>query len=140
MHDEISANICELLTLRFEYLAADNKNDIIQKYKTSKHAAYFCAIEKQLIFPEKNDAASREQEWQFIAQQTRKMWMKHLEPHYRPGISRMISRYINRMNKNIPADQQNKNYDKVLNIAYNIGGINFGKYLQDKTTNLSQLT
>lgn len=131
MHDEISANICELLTLRFEYLAADNKNDIIQKYKTSKHAAYFRAIEKQLIFPEKNDAASREQEWQFIAQQTRKMWMKHFEPHYRPGISRMISRYINRMNKNVPASQQNKNYDKVLNIAYNIGGINFGKYLQD---------
>ncbi len=133
MHDEISANICELLTLRYEYLAADTpeaKSAVIQKYEKGRFGYYFQAVEDGKIFPEKKDAKSRRDEWAFIAQETQKMWMERLAPVYLPSITRMVERYLDRYSPNTPQIQTDCGYSNVLKIAYNIGGVDFGKYMK----------
>lgn len=133
MHDEISANICELLTMRYEYLAAETekrRQEILKKYGSGRFGYYFNAVKEGQIHPNANDENSRQEEWKFIAQQTQKTWMEKRFPAYRPGITRMVERYLGRMEENIPLQTVLKGYQKVLNIAYNIGGIDFGKYME----------
>lgn len=132
IHDEISANICEVSTIRLEYLASENKKSFFDKYRNGRYAYYVNAIEKGEIFPEKEDAESREKEQAFIFNKTTERWMNYWWPVYIPGITRMTERYMERMNPHIKDEQSEKNYEKVLKIAYgNIGGINFRKYFKE---------
>ncbi len=57
--DEISASICELLTLRFEYLAAqssEEKQKIVKFANQRRFNYYFDAVEAGKIHPEKQTA------------------------------------------------------------------------------------
>lgn len=142
MHDEISANIAALLTLRYEYLTAEDKESVIKKYENSEYDYYFRALKAKKIFPEKTDSASRDAEWSFIMNETRDMWMRRYAPVYQPSIWRMVERYTRRMGEPISTKKQNKYYQKGLKIAYNIGGVDFSKYMdkdiepQDKNFSL----
>ncbi len=129
MHDEISASMCELLTKRYEYLAADDKQAYLEKAKKGKFSYYFKAVANGDIFPEAGDKRRREQEWDFIAKETKSWWMKVYAPVYLPSIIRMTERYLERMDPNVPENVHDINYQKVAKIAYNIGGIDFGKYM-----------
>lgn len=129
VHDEISASMCELLTLRYEYLAATDKKAFLEEKAKGKFKFYFQAVKDGKINPEAKDAKSRDEEWAFIATETRKWWMQVFEPIYTPKIKRMVENYINRMDPNTPLEEQNCEYKKVFEIAYNIGGVDFGKYL-----------
>ena len=142
MHDEISANIAALLTLRYEYLTAEDKESVIKKYENNEYGYYFQAVKSKKIFPEKEDSASRDAEWSFIMNETRDMWMRRYAPVYQPSIWRMVERYTRRMGESISTKKQNKYYQKGLKIAYDIGGVDFSKYmdkdieLQDKNFSL----
>lgn len=129
MHDEISANIAALLTLRYEYLTADDKESVIKRYEKNEYAYYFRAIKEKKIFPEKKDKASRDAEYSFIMNKTRDMWMRRYAPVYQPSIMRMVERYTRYMDVNISSEKQNKYYQKGIKIAYDIGGIDFSKYM-----------
>lgn len=140
MHDEISANICALLTLRYEYLATKDKEAVINKYKNGEYGYYFQAIKDKQIFPEKNDTINRDKEWSFIANETQKMWMATYFPNYMRSTIRMVERYMGRISRGISPVQQNKGYQKAVKIAYNIGGVDFGSYMkQDITINDNRL-
>lgn len=133
MHDEISANICELLTLRYEYLASETpeaKDSVLQKYNKGRFGYYFQAVEQGRICPEKKDAKSRKDEWTFIARETQKMWMERLAPVYLSCITRMVERYLERYPANYSQMQTDRGYNNVCRIAYNIGGVDFGKYMK----------
>lgn len=135
--DEISASICELLTLRFEYLAAqspEEKQKIVKFASQRRFNYYFDAVEAGKIHPEKTDSLNREQEWKFIAQETEKMWMENSWPVYRPGITRMVERYLGRIPANLSQKQTDKNYRRARQIAYNIGGVNFLQYLPERNS------
>ena len=142
MHDEISANIAALLTLRYEYLTAEDKESVIKKYENNEYGYYFQAVKSKKIFPEKTDSASQDAEWSFIMNETRDMWMRRYAPVYQPSIWRMVERYTRRMGEPISTKKQNKYYQKGLKIAYNIGGVDFSKYMdkdiepQDKNFSL----
>jgi len=129
MHDEISASMCELLTLRYEYLAAQDKQAYLEKAKNGKFGYYFHAVAEGRISPERQDEKHREAEWRFIAQETKAWWMRVYAPIYLPSIMRMTERYLERMNPDTPDEIHNLNYQKVSEIAYNIGGVDFGKYM-----------
>lgn len=129
MHDEISANIAALLTLRYEYLTADDKESVIKKYENSEYDYYFRALKAKKIFPEKEDKASRDVEWSFIMNETRDMWMRRYAPIYQPSIMRMVERYTRRMDDKISKKMQDKYYRKGIEIAYDIGGVDFSKYM-----------
>ncbi len=129
--------VCELLTLRFEYLAAqspEEKQKIVKFANQRRFNYYFDAVEAGKIHPEKTDSLNREQEWKFIAQETEKMWMENLWPIYRPGITRMVERYLGRIPANLSQKQTDKNYRKARQIAYNIGGVNFLQYLPERNS------
>lgn len=133
-HDEISANLCQLLTLRYEYLGAptpEARKDVINKYKKTKFSYYFEAIEKGIIFPESREEVDKKQEWSFIYNETSKMWMRDLWPRYLPSITGMVERYLNRCNPDVSEAVQKKGYEKALKIMYgNIGGVDFRKYME----------
>lgn len=129
MHDEISANVAALLTLRYEYLAADDKESVIEKYENGEYGYYFRALKDKKIFPEKEDKASRDAEWSFIMNETRDMWMRRFAPVYQPSIMRMVERYTRRMDGSILPAQQGRYYQKGIKIAYDIGGVDFSKYM-----------
>lgn len=142
MHDEISANIAALLTLRYEYLTADDKESVIKKYENSEYDYYFRALKAGKIFPEKEDKVNRDAEWSFIMNETRDMWMRRYAPVYQPSVWRMVERYTRRMDDKISSSMLEKYYQKGLRIAYNIGGVDFSKYMdkdiepQDKNFSL----
>ncbi len=131
MHDEISASICELLTLRYEYLLAEDKAAFLKNAKKGKFSYYFNSVDEGKIFPEKQDSQSREQEWAFIAQETKNWWIKTYAPIYLPSIIRMGERHLQKIDGNTLDEINTMDYQKVFAIAYNIGGINFWKYIDN---------
>lgn len=136
VHDEISANICALLTLRYEYLAAKDKEAVINKYKNSEYGYYFQAIKDKQIFPEKNDTINRDKEWSFIANETQKMWMEIYFPIYMKTYMNRIDGWLKKKEGEISPIRKNNAYQKAVKIAYNIGGVDFSSYMkQDITIN-----
>ncbi len=126
-HDEISANIAELLTARYEYLASKDKASVIAKYANSGLNYYFNEIKAGRINPENNDAKAIEAEYRFIANETRDYWMKHRAPAYAGSTYRMLQRYIKRCGKiNTGSD---KAYNDVKSKMYVIGGVDFGAFM-----------
>lgn len=128
MHDEISANMAAVLTARYEYLAAptkEEKNKIINRYKNSYMKFYFDELAAGKIKPESLNPFDIEREHSLIANGTMKMWMKTYFGHYAPTMYRMLQRYIGRAGL---INKSGKNYQKILNHMYNIGGVNFAEY------------
>ncbi|MBQ8671580.1 MAG: hypothetical protein IJ525_03560 [Alphaproteobacteria bacterium] len=126
MHDEVSANLVAILTARYEYLAAQNKKEIINRYKNSYMKFYFEAIEKGAINPESKDSVDIEKERAFLANGTLEMWEQKYKKTYTPRTYRSLLRFIGRMG--FP-HKDNHNYNYIRNYMYTIGGVNFADYL-----------
>jgi len=127
MHDEISANLAALLTVRYEYLAAKDKSEVLKKYQKSQYKFYIEAVKKGEIKPESPDSLERDKEWNLIANGTRDMWMEKFSEHYASNYNyKMVSRYIKRVG--LFADSK-KNYSYVRRKMYTIGGIDFSAYM-----------
>lgn len=126
LHDEISANLAAILTARFEYLGAKNKQAVIQKYKKTYMKFYFEAIEKKQIKPTSNNSEDREKEWHFLANGVKKMWMRLYYKTYAERTLRMLGRFLDR--KGIVRDSGN-DYEKIRHQMFTIGGVDFADYM-----------
>lgn len=132
MHDEISANIAGLLTIRFEYLAAEDKQSFIEKHRQSYYYGfYFEAIEAGYINPESNDPSDLEREYNFIMNSTQKEWIERRYRTYFPSLYRMLQRNIKRNGINIGNE---KKYKGIVKYMYKIGGVDFFKYMEKDVT------
>jgi hypothetical protein len=133
--DEISANMVQVLTMRYEYLAArtpEEKEEVLKEYDKTRFSFYGNAIRHQKVFPEKKDQASRDQEWSFIMNETKKMWMKECMPCYIPAFIKMSKFHMNYLYKPTRIkEQMQANYRLSRERAFTIGGVNFDKYLKN---------
>ncbi|MBR1601281.1 MAG: hypothetical protein IJ677_06855 [Alphaproteobacteria bacterium] len=127
MHDEISANIAALLTLRYQYLATSNKQKFVNEHNKGFFAFYFSAIAEGKIRPQSNDPEERKKEYTLIANGTQKSWMDKCAKGYMPSIYSMMQRYVERQGF---VKDSRKNYNHVHRYMYNIGGVDFLQYMQ----------
>ncbi|MBP5215364.1 MAG: hypothetical protein J6Y91_06890 [Alphaproteobacteria bacterium] len=126
MHDEISANLAAILTARFEYLASNNKKDVIKYYKNTYMKFYFEAVEKGQIKPASNNPIDREKEWYFLANGVRDMWMEKFYKIYLPRTIGMVDRFIVRRGL---VENSKSNYEYIKHKMFTIGGVDFAKYM-----------
>src|SRR5574344_1471594 len=75
-HDEISANVAALLTARYEYLAANDKDKKLKEFENSEFGYYFKAVKQGKIKPESSNLKNIEAERYFVVNETKNMWMK----------------------------------------------------------------
>ena len=130
MHNEITANLAALLTVRLEYMVADNKAEVLKKYERSYLKFYIDAIKNKKINPFDFSEAAREKEWHLIANGVRDMWMQKFAKHYAPTMHLYLQSYYNRFGDKIWQKRNNGNYQDLCNKMYTIGGINFWKYME----------
>lgn len=136
-HDEISANICELLHLRQEYIDAKTEEERAQimednNPKNQDFSYYWKAVKEGKINPLTSDPLEFDKEMKFIATETQRMWMKTYAPIYDEAHTSMTKVFFASHNYSELAPSW-ENYEKALQIAYNIGGIDFSKYMKDIT-------
>lgn len=127
MHDEISANLAAILTLRYEYLSSPDKAAVIAKYEKSYAGFYFKAIKEGIINPESTSPEDNEQEWKLLANETKNMWTRLFIEHYTPATLKMLNIYIQTKGF-LPAHP--KNYAAMKSYMYKIGGVDFAKYME----------
>ena len=130
MHNEITANLAALLTVRLEYMVADNKAEVLKKYERSYLKFYIDALKNKKINPFDYDDAAREKEWRFIANGVRDMWMQKFANHYAPSMHLYLQTYYNRFGDKIWQKRNNGNYQALCTKMYTIGGVNFWQYME----------
>ena len=125
MHDEISATMTELISLREEYIKT---GDISVFDRIPKLSFYKEAIEKGEINPKSQYKEDFDKDMRFIVNGTQKMWVeKYGRDSY---IDSSIWEYLNRGDHEEKyAAYWDQNYQNSLKIAYNIGGVDFTKYM-----------
>ena len=135
MHNEISANLAAILTVRMEYLAADDKAAVLQKYENSYLKFYIDAIKQKRINPEDYSKSAQDKEWYLLANGTRDMWMRKFANHYSPSMHLYLQSYYNLFgDKFWVKNRDTGNYQRLCNKMYTIGGVNFWKYMDKDIT------
>ena len=125
MHDEISAMMCDLIVKRQEYLETGD----ISVFNSSFFGFYKEAIEKGEIHPNSDDPAEFEKEMRLIVNGTQKMWQERwavTDMYVDTGVGYAVC-YGDHEGKY--AAYWDENYQNALKIAYNIGGVDFTKYM-----------
>ena len=128
MHEEISANIAQLLTTRYEYMAATDKKKIIDAYRNGVFGFYFKALQDGKINPFDNSPEARQKEWTLIANGTYKMWLDKFYSYYKSNSYSYFQSYLKQFGF---VDDSKKNYNYVRNYMYTIGGVNFAEYMSE---------
>lgn len=142
MHDEISANIVELLELREEYLRTGDinvftKNDLpvydengnrIPGKNMQRFKFYQDALRKKEINPSNTNQADFDKEMSLIMNGTQQMWLEKLSEPYAPQNNSYALANYQRAGTRMKPNEEN--YQRGLDIAYTIGGVNFKKYMQ----------
>lgn len=126
MHDEISANMAQLIVLREKYLQTGDIH--VFDINISKFKFYVDALKKGEINPHSDNQADFDREMSLIANGTQKMWMdKFASTYIKQNTASALNFYHKAKDKARPNE---KNYNRGLDIAYNIGGVNFRQYLK----------
>ncbi|MBQ8481641.1 MAG: hypothetical protein IJ532_03820 [Alphaproteobacteria bacterium] len=128
MHDEISANIAALLTVRYQYIASPDKKKFIEDNKNGLLGFYFKEVAKGKIKPESKNPKDLEREYSLIANGMQKAWMEKCAKGYMPSIYSMMQRYVGLFGL---VDNSRKNYNFVRGYMYKIGGVDFSQYMKD---------
>lgn len=128
MHDEISANIASLLSLREEYLKTGDIS-IFEKSEYGCFSFYGEAIKRGEINPKSEYKEDFDKEMRFIANQTQKMWMDDFSGIYL-GPNSSYAMYYGETN-GTHKEYYEQNYERGKKIAYTMGGIDFSKYLEN---------
>lgn len=133
MHDEISATMAELISLRNEYIKT---GDINVFDRIPKLSFYKEAIEKGEINPKSQYKEDFDKDMRLIVNGTQKMWTeKYGRDFY---IDSSLWEYRNRGDhEGKYAAYWDQNYQNSLKIAYNIGGVDFTEYM-DKDVEIPQ--
>lgn len=133
-HDEISANMAELLQIRQEYIEAKTdaeREAIVNAVPAQKFSYYFDAVKEGKINPFATHSAEFEKEMKFIATETQKMWMKEYAGMYDSDSTVSATRWWFGSHNYDELKSNSENYEKARKIAYTIGGIDFSKYMED---------
>lgn len=134
VHNETSANICELLEVREAYKAAKTPKERAQiAAKNSKFDYYFEAIKEGHINPLSSKSVDFEKEMEFIGKRTWLEWKFFYGKNYDDNHLAMTREFLER-NDYDKLKKNDDNYNKALKIAYTIGGIDFSKYIPDERT------
>ena len=140
MHDEISANIADLISRRHEYLQTGDLS--VFDDPDGKFDFYKAAIKIGYINPKSEYQEDFDEEMYLIANGTRDKWMElygSADENYQiAGIQHGIfsSDFLGEYNPSC----YDANYQKCKDIAYgNIGGVDFGKYM-DKDVEIPKTT
>ena len=127
MHDEISANMAELVYLRDQYLKTGDIS-IFEKEFDGCFAFYAEAIKNGTIEPNSDDPEKFAQEMAFMVNGTQKMWMDIFSESY---IEQNAAASIEFNDPEGKYKQfYDENYAKAVKSCYNIGGIDFSLYMQ----------
>ena len=124
MHDEISATMTELLQLREEYLQT---GDISIFDKEPKLSFYKEAIKKGEVKPGSIYKEDFDKEMSFIVNGTRDMWVNQFGSSYVDQNLYFAAAAYDASGKY--AQYYDENYERAKKIAYNIGGVDFTKYM-----------
>lgn len=133
-HDEISANMTELMQLRLQYLNAkteEERQKIVDSPDGQRFSYYFDAIKEGKINPTATNSADFEKEMKFIATETQKMWMGTFSNWYDREAHLANTRFWMATHDYDELKSNPQNYEKAREIAYTIGGIDFRKYMDD---------
>ncbi len=126
MADEISANMAELVYLREEYIKTRDIN-VFDK-DGEKFSFYKEAVQKGEVNPFSSDPKDFEKDMSLIMNGTQKMWEDVFTCIYDDNHISKTKWYL-RYGKGDFKDNEAE-YQKQLDIAYTIGGVNFKQYMQ----------
>ncbi len=125
MHDEISANMAELIYLRDEYLKT--KDLSVFDYDGGCFSFYVDAIKNGEIDPFSDSKEDFDKEMALIVNGTRDMWVRTYAEWYSSIHVNTGMYYGEEDGKH--AEFYDENYDRAMKIAYNIGGVDFTQYI-----------
>ncbi len=126
MADEISAKMAELVYLREEYIKTGDVNVFDRSHGFS---FYKEAVQQGEVNPLSSDPKDFEKDMSLIMNGTQKMWMDRWADRYFKNHIDMTENYL-RYGKGNFKDNEAE-YQKQLNIAYTIGGVNFKQYMKE---------
>ena len=124
MHDEISANMSELILLRQKYIEI---GDISVFEQESKFSFYADAIKEGKINPNSPYQEDFDKDMSLIVNGTRKMWQNDYGEAYIDQSMSSAQCYSDKSGKY--AEYYDENYQRGMKVAYNIGGVDFTKYM-----------
>ena len=125
MADEISATMAELVYLREEYIKTRDIN-VFDK-SGGKFSFYKEAVQKGKVNPFSSKPKAFEKDMSLIMNGTQKMWEDWFAHSYAKTHAEMTEKYsLGKVN----FEGNEAEYQKQLDIAYTIGGINFKQYMQ----------
>ena len=124
MHDEISANMSELILLRQKYIET---GDISVFEQESKFSFYADAIKEGKINPNSPYQEDFDKDMSLIVNGTRKMWQNDYGEAYIDQSMSSAQCYSDKSGKY--AEYYDENYQRGMKVAYNIGGVDFTKYM-----------
>ncbi len=126
MHDEISANMASLLLLRQRYIETGDIS-IFEKEENGRFSFYADAIKEGKINPNSSYQEDFDKEMSLIVNGTRKMWQEQFGETY---IDQNMSSAQCRSDRSGKyAEYYDENYQRGMKVAYNIGGVDFTKYM-----------
>ena len=124
MANEISANMAELVYLREEYIKT---GDIHLFDKDGNRFSFYKeAVQKGEIDPLSSDPKDFEKDMSLIMDGTQEMWMNRFAKIYSADHIDMTEWYLKYGSGNFKENESE--YQKQLDIAYTIGGVNFKQY------------
>lgn len=124
MHDEISANMCELIALRDKYIKT---GDISVFDNEERFSFYKEAIVEGRVNPNSPYKEDFNKDMLLIANGTKKMWQQKYGNKY---IDNCVKNSVNRADtEGTYAKYHDENYEKAKKTIYNIGGVDFTQYM-----------
>ena len=125
MHAEIAANIASLVELRQKYIETGDISVFDAEQK--RFSFYKEAIEKVEIDPNSPYIEDFDKEMSLIVNGTQKVWEEKFAARYSKA---HLSKAMFNGDDGKYAAYWNENYKNSLEIAYNIGGVDFTKYMK----------
>lgn len=128
MHDEISANMAELIHWRNEYIKTGDIAVLEDNRCSSLFGFYTDAVKRGEINPFSNSEEDFDKEMSLIVNRTRDMWVKtYASTQYLEDHITNAKYYGEEDGKH--AEFYDQNYERAKKIAYTIGGVDFTKYM-----------
>ncbi|MBP3545736.1 MAG: hypothetical protein J6K16_01220 [Alphaproteobacteria bacterium] len=126
MHNEISANLAELIYVRDRYIkTGDTKILGI----TSRFKFYKDAIEQGIINPKSKYKEDFDKEMSLIVNGVIKMWDNTIAGEY--TAQNAGNAFNNSNHSGSYAEFYDENYQKCVQMTYNVGGVDFSQYIKN---------
>ncbi len=126
MHNEISANIAELIYVRDRYIKTGDAKIL---GITSRFEFYKDAIEHGIINPKSKYKEDFDKEMSLIVNGVIKMWDNTIAGEY--TAQNAGNAFNNSNHSGSYAEFYDENYQKCVQMTYNIGGVDFSQYIKD---------